>query len=905
MSAADSYAGRTGQGAGPTWMELRLYRDNETIPYTVNNEELAKMLYKRFQFGEFDIVKIDYSAMKSIKIKVRAGVNVENHKNTSAYAVRPGLWVLPMKELKQEKQIKLSWVPAEMTNAEINEVLELFGTVTSEATDLKFVIDDKEDELTKRLRNVYCNDRKVTMVVEKNIPSYIKIQNRKIKVWYRGQQFTCARCLQSHLQCKGKAVARECQKFDKENKLKRDFDEWWEEVKKSTPVRSAMGDDESFTTETLKIFFFPADATREDVHNWVLQHDVMVHEDQIVESDTATMWFIIHVGIKNMKSTINKLNKQMFGLPPHAKFINCAPATLTTPQKAQYGIREPQQLAGENGDGSFIDSQPTPPDLRHPQGQSMPLAQYNDPVLAAMSAPIDPQHQILQPRPPPAASTAAPLQPVTTTAASVLTTAASTSTMTSTATNHQSTSSDKSVGDSDKQKTNSSDKINNSERSESRSMLGTMLNTIKTTLLGESTPSASTAASPAAPTAAPDLLQATEVANDVPFTAVTAAAGQPTTSQTATNVSTTNDKSTSVKSTQPHASTEGFTRGSLTITPVRPAETTAANQSLTTSKIYEGTPMSTTAGTPSTTAAELSSRSLPTAASAASKPPTEASRSLAAVDVTVDEEPVMKNHNPLMSTAALGRINDNYNTTLDGVSDISRMISNAEISDTGAVKTTRSDWWSDEEHELQGFSSSAVTSTISKPSSRIGKDDISSVSNQFDNTRIRSAFHAELERDQARHARRLSTTLKTVTQRDKLNKTTDPPVLNLRPGSAPGLLNQMAYSIAKTNERSSKRPNASPLENHAKMHDGRPTPESSMYVQDDHVRRTRSVFENNQGNQPHFINSDDEDFVPGTLSSTNGSVGCDSEASPFVKVGGRRGKNKKKKYKKSRLSLPK
>ena len=54
MSATDSYAGRTGQGAGPTWMELRLYRDNETIPYTVNNEELAKMLYKRFQFGEIE-----------------------------------------------------------------------------------------------------------------------------------------------------------------------------------------------------------------------------------------------------------------------------------------------------------------------------------------------------------------------------------------------------------------------------------------------------------------------------------------------------------------------------------------------------------------------------------------------------------------------------------------------------------------------------------------------------------------------------------------------------------------------------------------------------------------------------------------------------------------------------------
>ena len=147
----------------------------------VNNDELAKLLYDRFRFGEFDIVKINYSAMKVIKVKVRAGVDIEQHKNTSAYSIRPGLWVLPMKEIKQEKRIKLSWLPNEVTNEEITEVLELFGTVTGQATDLKFQIDDRADELTKRLRNFFCNDRKIEMVVERNIPSYMKIKTGKLK----------------------------------------------------------------------------------------------------------------------------------------------------------------------------------------------------------------------------------------------------------------------------------------------------------------------------------------------------------------------------------------------------------------------------------------------------------------------------------------------------------------------------------------------------------------------------------------------------------------------------------------------------------------------------------------------------------------------------------------------------
>ena len=47
-----------------------------------------------------------------------------------------------LKEVKQERVIKLSWVPADVTDKQIIEVLELFGTVTKPPTDSKFVIKD-------------------------------------------------------------------------------------------------------------------------------------------------------------------------------------------------------------------------------------------------------------------------------------------------------------------------------------------------------------------------------------------------------------------------------------------------------------------------------------------------------------------------------------------------------------------------------------------------------------------------------------------------------------------------------------------------------------------------------------------------------------------------------------------
>ena len=125
-----SYRDKLNVDTSPKWLEFHLIRDSEKIPYTLSEDELAETLYKRFGFGEFDVLRVDQASMKTIKIQVHHAVDIEKHKPSSQLTIRPGLYVQAMKEVKLEKLVKLSWVPAEATTEQICEVLELFGKVT-------------------------------------------------------------------------------------------------------------------------------------------------------------------------------------------------------------------------------------------------------------------------------------------------------------------------------------------------------------------------------------------------------------------------------------------------------------------------------------------------------------------------------------------------------------------------------------------------------------------------------------------------------------------------------------------------------------------------------------------------------------------------------------------------------
>ena len=139
------------QNSSPKWLDFFLVQDGDTIPYTLTEDELARILYKPdcFNFGEFDVIKIDQTAMRTVKLKVRQGVDIEKHKLTHQYEIREGLYVQQMKEVKVERVIKLSWVPSDVEDHQIIEVLQLFGKVTKPPVDAKFQIRDNAPALTK------------------------------------------------------------------------------------------------------------------------------------------------------------------------------------------------------------------------------------------------------------------------------------------------------------------------------------------------------------------------------------------------------------------------------------------------------------------------------------------------------------------------------------------------------------------------------------------------------------------------------------------------------------------------------------------------------------------------------------------------------------------------------------
>ena len=172
-----------GVSTSPKWLEFNLVRDSENIPYTLSDDKLAEVLYKRFGFGEFDVLRVDQSTMKTIKIQVNHAVDLEKHKPSSQLTIRPGLYVQAMKEVKIDKLIKLSWVPAEASTEQICEVLEMFGKIIKKPVNVKFSIKDNAPDITKRLRNVISeNDKQLEMLLDHGIPSYIKICDKKVKL---------------------------------------------------------------------------------------------------------------------------------------------------------------------------------------------------------------------------------------------------------------------------------------------------------------------------------------------------------------------------------------------------------------------------------------------------------------------------------------------------------------------------------------------------------------------------------------------------------------------------------------------------------------------------------------------------------------------------------------------------
>ena len=68
--------------------------------------------------------------------------------------------------------------------------------------------------------------------------------------------------------------------------------------------------------------------------------NITIDSEQVIATETPSIWILAHVGVENVKGCIERLQGRRFG---KKRFISATPMTQTTPVRRSLGIRTPGQ----------------------------------------------------------------------------------------------------------------------------------------------------------------------------------------------------------------------------------------------------------------------------------------------------------------------------------------------------------------------------------------------------------------------------------------------------------------------------------------------------------------------------------------------------------------------------------
>ena len=162
-SSGSSYANISSNKS--KWIACHLVREDESVSFTLSQDEIAYLVFALLKLNESDIVSIDSHSMKVIKIELMQHVNIEKHALTAQTEIREGLFIQAMKEVKRTRWVKINWVPADMEKIDIVKCLENFGQVIQGPFQTNFDVRDNAPALTQRLKAIKTNNRTVEMEI--------------------------------------------------------------------------------------------------------------------------------------------------------------------------------------------------------------------------------------------------------------------------------------------------------------------------------------------------------------------------------------------------------------------------------------------------------------------------------------------------------------------------------------------------------------------------------------------------------------------------------------------------------------------------------------------------------------------------------------------------------------------
>ena len=349
-SWADKVSGKNSSKKKPNLLNIHLERIDNTIPFNLEKEEMAKLLFKKMKLDPKDIVKIDKSGFGRIQIQMKESVNLETVIDLPTFDIRKGLRTkLYRPHYRKENLVKVSWLKLETPDELVHHVFSHFGKLKSNIQGCKIQPKEGESELEKLLNNIETEERQFWMEIEVPLPSYAIIDGRKIKIYYPGQKRTCARCQKTAESCPGNSNAKLCEENNGEKvKVEVAWKEILDKVKytemgnESNATEDEPSDDseeatvEEINTDDLKYDGFvisnlEESTTREDIEiilkNSVKKEDI---EKMTVHPTGSTRSKLIKdIAKESIVNIIKKVDKKSY----KGRLLYCKPHVPVTPPK--------------------------------------------------------------------------------------------------------------------------------------------------------------------------------------------------------------------------------------------------------------------------------------------------------------------------------------------------------------------------------------------------------------------------------------------------------------------------------------------------------------------------------------------------------------------------------------------
>ena len=351
--ASFSNAARGGQHTKFIHCYLKKKEEVDT-PWQLTLREKAKLIFTTLGLPESSVVGYDESLMKCFRIVVPENFDVDRYLPTTEIEIRKGLSVLPLKEMKVDIQIEVSRTAYDTPDDAIIETLSHFGKVLK-IEHKKQVLTEAEaaDPILRKLGNIKTGDRLVDMEVLRNIPSFVPIQNKKCRIWYKSQEWSCGNCLKSFKICPEKGDRKEC--FRKGNQ-RLTLESVWERVRTDTNRRERMRSDEEHNTDSVQLKNVPHGAVIEDVQRWLMEGGIFVILENIIPDMEEDRWIVENQSKEDLEKILSLTRKEM-EVGDRRRRVFISPITQSTPMKEKRAEMKEYQLHQMKNSGTV----PPPP----------------------------------------------------------------------------------------------------------------------------------------------------------------------------------------------------------------------------------------------------------------------------------------------------------------------------------------------------------------------------------------------------------------------------------------------------------------------------------------------------------------------------------------------------------------